>query len=123
MAETNGHNGKPPAVTPPGGNGNGAGNGGGGVVSKVLAGAKSVQARATEEIKETIKAPENQTHGEGLEHARLAAGNGDMHFFAADIDAGSMGTEDGEWSGLGIHSKSQRGARTASMVGQTCPTG
>ena len=58
MAETNGHNGTPPAVTPPGGNGNGSANGGGGVVSKVLAGAKSVQARATEEIKETIKAPE-----------------------------------------------------------------
>jgi quinol-cytochrome oxidoreductase complex cytochrome b subunit len=58
MAETNGHNTNPPAATPAG-DGNGSGNGGnGGVVTKVLANAKAVQARATEEIKETIKAPE-----------------------------------------------------------------
>src|SRR5271166_3824213 len=57
MAETNGHNGNPPAGTPPAGNGNGAGNGGN-AVAKVLAGAKAVQARAAEELKETVKAPE-----------------------------------------------------------------
>ena len=56
MAETNGHNGPPPAATPSAGDGNGSGNGGN-RVAKVLAGAKAVQARATEELKETIKAP------------------------------------------------------------------
>ena len=57
MAETNGHNGTPPAATPSEGNGNGAGDGGN-RVAKVLAGAKAVQVRATGELKETIKAPE-----------------------------------------------------------------
>src|SRR4051812_11077503 len=63
MPETNGHNGNPPAG-PGNGNGNGtggsgAGNGnGGGKVATVLAGAKAVQTRAKEELKETIKAPE-----------------------------------------------------------------
>src|SRR5947199_8534098 len=61
MPETNGHpNGTPP---PPAGNGNAAGgngngNGNGSKVSVLVANAKAVQARAVEEIKETIKAPE-----------------------------------------------------------------
>ncbi|HEY7089653.1 MAG TPA: hypothetical protein VH518_16260, partial [Tepidisphaeraceae bacterium] len=61
MPETNGHsNGNPP---PPSAGGNGAGgngtNGGGGSkVASLVANAKAVQARAVEEIKETIKAPE-----------------------------------------------------------------
>jgi len=54
MAETNGPNGNPAPGAPPAGNGNGDG----GKVAKVLAGAKAVQARATGELKETIKAPE-----------------------------------------------------------------
>ena len=49
MAETNGHNGTPA------GSGNGSG---GNKVATVLANAKAVQAKAVEEIKETIKAPE-----------------------------------------------------------------
>ena len=66
MAETNGHDGKPagadtPAGSNGGGNGashgNGSGNGGG-TLTKVLTNAKAVQARASEELKETIKAPE-----------------------------------------------------------------
>src|SRR3954449_10602445 len=59
MPETNGHtNGTPP---PTDGNGNSVGGNGGGNGSKVsvlVANAKAVQARAVEEIKETIKAPE-----------------------------------------------------------------
>src|SRR5690242_21818723 len=61
MPETNGHNGNPPAAPGNGSGtgGNGAGNGnGGGKVATVLASAKAVQARAAEELKETIKAPE-----------------------------------------------------------------
>ncbi|HEY2014422.1 MAG TPA: hypothetical protein VGH38_13020, partial [Bryobacteraceae bacterium] len=61
MAETNGHDGKPASAGTPaaGGNGNGHGNGnGGGKLQAVIAGAKATQARAVEEIKETIKAPE-----------------------------------------------------------------
>ena len=59
MAETNGHNTTPPASAPGGnGSGNGGNGNGGGVVTKVLANAKAVQSRATEEFKETIKAPE-----------------------------------------------------------------
>src|SRR6478672_7890372 len=61
MPETNGHGTPPPPA------GNGAGNGAGGngngnvdgsKVSVLVANAKAVQARAVEEIKETIKAPE-----------------------------------------------------------------
>src|SRR5690242_6900493 len=59
MAETNGHNTAP-------GQGSGAGNGAGGngsgnggsKVAALVANAKAVQARAVEEIKETVKAPE-----------------------------------------------------------------
>jgi cytochrome b6 len=60
MPDTNGHsNGGPPAAPPNPGNGNGASNGnGGGKVATLVANAKAVQARAVEEIKETIKAPE-----------------------------------------------------------------
>jgi quinol-cytochrome oxidoreductase complex cytochrome b subunit len=60
MAETNGKDGKPATTgTPAGtaGNGNGSGNGDG-KLATVLANAKAVKARATEELKETIKAPE-----------------------------------------------------------------
>ncbi|HUI53783.1 MAG TPA: cytochrome b N-terminal domain-containing protein [Bryobacteraceae bacterium] len=57
MAETNGHDGKPQTPATPAAGGNGSGNGGGGV-AKVLAGAKAVQTRAIEELKETVKAPE-----------------------------------------------------------------
>src|ERR1041385_3727954 len=62
MAETNGHNdGKPVSTGTPAGTGNGHGNGDGSNGSKVaatIAAAKAVQARAVEELKETIKAPE-----------------------------------------------------------------
>src|SRR6059036_1896280 len=61
MAETNGHNDGKPVTTgaPSGAAGNGSGDGGnGGKLATVLANAKAVQARAVEEIKETIKAPE-----------------------------------------------------------------
>src|SRR6266852_4105260 len=59
MAETNGHSDGRPATTgaPSGAGGNGSG-GNGGKLATVLANAKAVQARAVEEIKETIKAPE-----------------------------------------------------------------
>ncbi len=68
MAETNGHNGKP--VSPgsgatnggaPSGSGNGGGaesGNGGSKVAALVASAKATQARAVEEIKESIKAPE-----------------------------------------------------------------
>src|SRR4051794_28711218 len=59
MAETNGHNdGRPVTTGTPsgtGGNGNGAN---GGKEANLIADAKAVQARAVEEIRETIKAPE-----------------------------------------------------------------
>jgi quinol-cytochrome oxidoreductase complex cytochrome b subunit len=57
MPETNGSNHPAPAG---GGNGSGDGNGNGNgsKVSTLVANAKAVQARAVEEIKETIKAPE-----------------------------------------------------------------
>src|SRR5437764_13811847 len=61
MPETNGHNGNPPEAQGNGNGtgGNGAGNGNGGSkVAVALANAKAVQARAKEELKETIKAPE-----------------------------------------------------------------
>src|SRR5450432_1766588 len=63
MAETNGHDdGNPLSTgTPAGaGNGNGGGNGAPGEskLAAVVAGAKAVQARAVEELKETVKAPE-----------------------------------------------------------------
>ena len=60
MADTNGHPEKPvDTASPAAGNGSGNGPGNGGsAVAKVLANAKAVQARATEELKETIKAPE-----------------------------------------------------------------
>src|SRR4249919_299230 len=62
MAETNGQDGKPATTGAPGGTpGNGSGNGSGngdGKLAAVLAGAKAVKVRATEELKETIKAPE-----------------------------------------------------------------
>lgn len=48
MPETNGHN----------GNGNGNGNDGGKKLASVVAGAKAVRAKAVEELKETVKAPE-----------------------------------------------------------------
>ena len=58
MPETNGHNGNtPPAGGTNGGAGNGSGNGGG-KVAAVLANAKATQAKAVEELRETIKAPE-----------------------------------------------------------------
>jgi len=60
MPDTNGHDGRPASTGAPGGGagaGNGSGNGGG-KLAAVLAGAKEVRARATEEITETIKAPE-----------------------------------------------------------------
>ncbi|MCU1236088.1 MAG: Cytochrome b/b6, N-terminal domain [Candidatus Solibacter sp.] len=57
MPETNGHNGGPPVN---GGDGNGSGNanGGGKKLAAVMADAKAVKARAVEELKETVKAPE-----------------------------------------------------------------
>jgi len=61
MADTKGNtDGKPPAGS---GNGAAGGNGGGngaasGKLAAVMAGAKAVQAKAAEELKETIKAPE-----------------------------------------------------------------
>src|SRR5215831_4581680 len=58
MAETNGHEGKPAATNPPAGGANGSGNGNGNGKVGVLAAAKAVQARAVEEMRETIKAPE-----------------------------------------------------------------
>lgn len=62
MPDTNGHsNGAPPPADSNGAgtNGHGAANGnGGGKVAALVANAKAVQARAVEEIKETIKAPE-----------------------------------------------------------------
>ena len=60
MADTNGHNdGKPGSTSTPSGSGNGNSSGNGGSkVTAVLAGAKAVQTRAVEELKETIKAPE-----------------------------------------------------------------
>lgn len=59
MPETNGHtNGAPPpGPNGAGTNGQGAPNGGG-KVATLVANAKAVQAKAVEEIKETIKAPE-----------------------------------------------------------------
>ncbi len=57
MPESNGHDAKP--VSTGGTNGtSGNGGGNGSKVATVVAGAKQVQARAVEEIKETIKAPE-----------------------------------------------------------------
>ena len=59
MPETNGHNGNTPPTN--GSNGGAAGNGagnGGGKVAAVLANAKATQAKAVEELRETIKAPE-----------------------------------------------------------------
>src|ERR1051325_6106353 len=62
MPETNGHNEPRPTTTgtPSGTGGNGSdGNGGnGGRLATLISDAKAVQARAVEEIKETIKAPE-----------------------------------------------------------------
>ena len=60
MPESNGHDARPVST---GGTNGGSGNGsaptnGGGKVATVLTEAKAVQARAVEEIKETIKAPE-----------------------------------------------------------------
>ena len=58
MADSNGHQGKPADTgSPANGGGNGSGNGSG-AIAKALANAKAVQARATEELKGTIKAPE-----------------------------------------------------------------
>jgi cytochrome b6 len=53
MPETNGHNGGPAPT-----DGNGNGNGGGNKLAAVMADAKAVKARAVEELKETVKAPE-----------------------------------------------------------------
>ena len=57
MAETNGQNGGSP-VSNGGSSGNGSGGNGGNKLAAVLADAKKVKARATEELAETIKAPE-----------------------------------------------------------------
>ena len=56
MPETNGQNGS--TAGNGGSGGNGSGRGGDGKLAAVLADAKAVQARAVEEIKETVKAPE-----------------------------------------------------------------
>jgi len=65
MPETNGHDGKPDSGTAatnghgaPAGNGHGNGTNGGSKVAALVASAKATQARAVEELKETIKAPE-----------------------------------------------------------------
>ena len=58
MPETNGHNGTPAGNGGTGGNGNGSGSGGEGKLAAVVANAKAVQARAVEELRETVKAPE-----------------------------------------------------------------
>src|SRR5579863_10417383 len=61
MPETNGQNGKPATTGAPAdanGSGNGSAGNGGGKLAAVVANAKAVQARAVEELKETIKAPE-----------------------------------------------------------------
>lgn len=61
MAETNGHDGKPASTGTPAtgaGNGSAAAGNGGSKLATVIANAKAVQARATEELKETVKAPE-----------------------------------------------------------------
>ena len=59
MAETNGHNdGHPAGTGAPGSGGQGNGGNGQAKLATVLAGAKAAQARAKEELKETIKAPE-----------------------------------------------------------------
>ncbi|SPE34472.1 fragment of cytochrome b6f complex, cytochrome b6 subunit 1 [Candidatus Sulfopaludibacter sp. SbA3] len=54
MPESNGHDAKPVST----GGTNGAPANGGNKLATVIAGAKATQARAVEEIKETIKAPE-----------------------------------------------------------------
>src|SRR5437588_4518869 len=56
MPETNGHDNGKPVTT--GTAGNGASGNGGGKLAAVLADAKAVKARATEELAVTIKAPE-----------------------------------------------------------------
>ena len=56
MPETNGHSG--PSAGNGAGGGNGNGTGSGNKLASVVAGAKAVQARAVEELKETVKAPE-----------------------------------------------------------------
>ena len=62
MAETNGHDDGKPVTTGAssgaGGNGSSGNGGNGSKLATVLANAKAVQARAVEEMKETIKAPE-----------------------------------------------------------------
>jgi cytochrome b6 len=58
MPETNGHNGTTAGNGGNGGNGNGSGAGGEGKLAAVVANAKAVQARAVEELRETVKAPE-----------------------------------------------------------------
>jgi cytochrome b6 len=58
MPETNGHNGTSAGNGGGGGNGNGNGTGGEGKLAAVVANAKAVQARAVEELRETVKAPE-----------------------------------------------------------------
>ena len=58
MPETNGHNGTSAGNGGTGGNGNGSGAGGEGKLAAVVANAKAVQARAVEELRETVKAPE-----------------------------------------------------------------
>jgi quinol-cytochrome oxidoreductase complex cytochrome b subunit len=58
MPETNGHNGTTAGNGGSGGNGNGNGTGGEGKLAAVVANAKAVQARAVEELRETVKAPE-----------------------------------------------------------------
>jgi cytochrome b6 len=58
MPETNGHNGTTAGNGGTGGNANGSGAGGEGKLAAVVANAKAVQARAVEELRETVKAPE-----------------------------------------------------------------
>ena len=56
MPETNGQNGS--TAGNGGSGGNGSGRGGDGKLAAILVDAKAVQARAVEELKETVKAPE-----------------------------------------------------------------
>ena len=58
MPETNGQSGATAGNGGTGGNGSGSGTGGESKLAAVVAGAKAVQARAVEEMKETVKAPE-----------------------------------------------------------------
>src|ERR1035437_10836836 len=58
MPDTNGHNGTSAGNGGTGGNGSGGGAPGESKLAAVLAEAKAVQARAVEELKETVKGPQ-----------------------------------------------------------------